>query len=94
MNFLFGLIPALPIVIFALVIWWLKWISAKELGALVIFTLGVTAFFSGQTYGPRIEVTGMQMPSDPEPVDVRSGKKMIEEVNRIGQFDERIEAAP
>ena len=97
MNFLFGLVPAVFLIIVVVVIhFFIPKVLTLKLAAMACCAIIVVgALLSFNTYGPRVE-TGKAVapPYEPKPVDIKTGAEMIESKDRIGQFDDRVGEEP
>lgn len=49
---------------------------------------------SAMTYGPRYSLSSSSQAPTPESVEVEKGKQFIHKTERVGQFDEKINATP
>lgn len=82
-NFLFGMIPVVSVLVVMIIFK----VPKKWFKVAVPTLLLIVAFYSLNTYGPRNSLSS-SMPKPPESVEVEKGKKMIEEVDRRGMFDQ------
>lgn len=90
MNFLFGLIPAVSILILLL---WLRvrGVIKTDTMLISIFTVGfITAVLAAQTYGPRNELSKTALPTTPERVKVETGENFVDPVDRRRMFEEQL----
>lgn len=69
-----------------------KWVPIAERTFMVLVVL-VAAYNVFQTYGPRLTITAISPPEPPitVTVDLEDVPPLIDDVDRIGQFDDRIE---
>lgn len=87
MNFLFGLVPYIPVILILALLRYKKLISYGTFNRSAGIAIIVSLLLSYNTYGPKASLDKTNLPLAPEIRVIESGAEFIPEKDRIGQFD-------